>query len=114
MSVLTIDAGTTGVTALVVGENGSVLARGYQEFAQHYPQNGWVEHVPEEIWQATLAACQSAIEAADEEPTCIGITNQRETAVVWTREREADLPCPRLAKSTNGRHLPRTGRKGLQ
>src|SRR5690606_18048152 len=87
MSVLTIDAGTTGVTALVVGENGRVLARGYQEFAQHYPESGWVEHVPEEIWQATLAACQSALDATDEAPTCIGITNQRETAVLWNRRR---------------------------
>ncbi|WP_017591116.1 glycerol kinase GlpK [Nocardiopsis potens] len=87
MSVLTIDAGTTGVTALVVGENGRVLARGYQEFAQHYPESGWVEHVPEEIWQATLAACQSALDATEEAPTCIGITNQRETAVLWNRRR---------------------------
>ncbi|CAM3798271.1 glycerol kinase GlpK [Nocardiopsis rhodophaea] len=87
MSVLTIDAGTTGVTALVVGVDGTVLARGYQEFAQHFPHTGWVEHVPEEIWQATLAACQSALDATSEAPTCIGITNQRETAVLWHRKR---------------------------
>ncbi|MBB6172526.1 glycerol kinase [Nocardiopsis mwathae] len=87
MSVLTIDAGTTGVTALVVGADGTVQARGYQEFAQHFPQTGWVEHVPEEIWQAVLAACQSALDAASEAPTCIGITNQRETAVLWNRRR---------------------------
>ncbi|MDT0301076.1 glycerol kinase GlpK [Streptomonospora wellingtoniae] len=87
MSVLALDAGTTGVTALVVDENGGVLARGYQEFAQHYPETGWVEHVPEEIWQATLAACQTALDATDSVPTCVGITNQRETAVLWNRER---------------------------
>ncbi|MFC4561520.1 glycerol kinase GlpK [Nocardiopsis mangrovi] len=87
MSVLTIDAGTTGVTALVVSENGEVVARGYQEFSQHYPRTGWVEHVPEEIWQATLAACQSALDSTDDAPTCIGITNQRETAVLWNRRR---------------------------
>ncbi|WP_067969717.1 glycerol kinase GlpK [Nocardiopsis trehalosi] len=87
MTVLTIDAGTTGVTALVVSENGEVLARGYQEFAQHYPDTGWVEHVPEEIWQAALAACQTAIDAAGAAPTCVGITNQRETAVLWNRRR---------------------------
>ncbi|GAA3734361.1 glycerol kinase [Spinactinospora alkalitolerans] len=87
MSVLTIDAGTTGVTALMVGEDGAVLSRGYQEFAQHYPDSGWVEHVPEEIWQATLAACQEAIDASGRTPTCLGITNQRETAVLWERRR---------------------------
>ncbi|GAB3491290.1 glycerol kinase GlpK [Nocardiopsis coralliicola] len=87
MSVLTIDAGTTGVTALVVGEDARVLAKGYQEFPQHYPESGWVEHVPEEIWQATLAACRSAIDASGTTPTCIGITNQRETAVLWNRKR---------------------------
>ncbi|MUL40914.1 glycerol kinase GlpK [Streptomonospora sp. PA3] len=87
MSVLALDAGTTGVTALVVDENGGVLSRGYQEFAQHYPQTGWVEHVPEEIWQATLAACQTALDGTDQQPTCVGITNQRETAVLWNRKR---------------------------
>lgn len=87
MTVLTIDAGTTGVTALMVGEDGRVLARGYQEFAQHYPEAGWVEHVPEEIWQAALAACQSALDAAGTPPACVGITNQRETAVLWNRKR---------------------------
>ncbi|TQN31326.1 glycerol kinase [Haloactinospora alba] len=87
MSVLTIDAGTTGVTALIVSENGTVLARGYHEFGQHYPQTGWVEHVPEEIWQATLAACQEALDATGTTPTCVGITNQRETAVLWNRAR---------------------------
>lgn len=49
MSVLAIDAGTTGVTALVVDENAGVVSRGYQEFPQHFPRPGWVEHVPEEI-----------------------------------------------------------------
>ncbi|MCB0908901.1 MAG: glycerol kinase, partial [Nocardioidaceae bacterium] len=56
MSVLAIDAGTTGVTAVVVTEAGEIAAKGYQEFAQHFPRPGWVEHEPEEIWQATLAA----------------------------------------------------------
>ena len=56
MSVLAIDAGTTGVTALVVRADGTVAPRGYQEFRQYYPHPGWVEHLPEDIWQATLAA----------------------------------------------------------
>ena len=56
MSVLAIDAGTTGVTALVVDPDGRIVAKGYQEFPQHFPRPGWVEHAPEEIWQATLEA----------------------------------------------------------
>ena len=69
MSVLAIDAGTTGVTALVVGEDGGVVRRGYEEFPQHFPQPGWVEHEPEEIWQATLSACRPRSAAPREQPT---------------------------------------------
>jgi glycerol kinase len=103
MSVLAIDAGTTGVTALVVTVDGRVAARGYQEFPQHFPAPGWVEHVPEEIWQATLQACKTALEefegsaagaAGADAVRCVGITNQRETAVVWDRAR---LSSPRRA-----------------
>src|SRR3954464_14207374 len=95
MAVLAIDAGTTGVTALVVDEQGSGAARGYQEFPQHFPRPGWVEHEPEEIWQATLAACRAALAAAGADtPTAIGITNPRETAVLWDRR---SLAAPRRA-----------------
>ena len=85
MSVLAIDAGTTGVTALVVGEDGRVLSRGYQEFAQHFPRPGWVEHEPEEIWVSVLQACRIALSqlAPAQQVTAIGVTDQRETAVVW-------------------------------
>src|SRR4051795_9580844 len=83
MPVLAIDAGTTGVTALVVGEQGDVLARGYREFAQLFPRPGWVEHEPDDIWTATVAACRQALAGTDARPTCLGITDQRETAVVW-------------------------------
>src|ERR671928_141653 len=85
MPVLAIDAGTTGVTALVVGEDGGVLARGYREFAQLFPRPGWVEHEPDDIWTATVAACRQALAGTDAQPTCVGITDQRETAVVWDR-----------------------------
>lgn len=94
MSVLALDAGTTGVTALVVGDDGRVRSRGYQEFPQHFPRPGWVEHGPEEIWQATLQACRSALEGTGRPPTCLGVTNQRETAVLWDRE---TLAAPRRA-----------------
>ncbi len=86
MSVLAVDVGTTGVTALVVGVDGAVDARGYQEFPQHFPAAGWVEHEPEEIWQAVLAASRTALSLAPEAPTAVGVTNQRETAVLWDRE----------------------------
>ena len=93
MTVLAIDAGTTGVTALIVTEDGRIASRGYQEFPQHFPQPGWVEHAPEEIWQATLAACRDALRN-QQTPTAIGITNQRETAVLWDRR---TLAAPRRA-----------------
>ena len=89
-TVLAIDAGTTGVTALVVGEDGRVLSRGYQEFAQHFPQPGWVEHEPEEIWVSVLQACRLALDG--QTVTAVGVTNQRETAVVWDRSR-LSAPC---------------------
>lgn len=94
MTVLAIDAGTTGVTALVVTPEGIIAARGYQEFPQHFPRPGWVEHEPEEIWQATLAACKTALAASTDTPTCVSITNQRETAVLWDRR---TLAAPRRA-----------------
>ena len=95
MSVLAIDAGTTGVTALLVTTDGRIAARGYEEFAQHFPKPGWVEHEPEQIWQAALAACKQALATEGvEPPTAIGITNQRETAVLWDRR---TLAAPRRA-----------------
>jgi glycerol kinase len=92
MSVLAIDCGTTGVTALVVSEDGRVVSRGYQEFQQHFPQPGWVEHEPEEIWVAVLGACRAALEGHT--VTAVGITVQRETAVLWDRQ---SLQPPRRA-----------------
>ncbi len=95
MSVLAIDAGTTGVTAVVVTEDGKIAATGSQEFAQHFPQPGWVEHTPEEIWQATLGATRDALSSYDvSELKAVGITNQRETILLWDRE---TLGSPRRA-----------------
>jgi glycerol kinase len=95
MSVLAIDAGTTGVTALVVAPDGRVAAKGYQEFAQHFPEPGWVEHAPEEIWQATLEATRAVLERYDaSQLRAVGITNQRETVLLWDRE---TLGSPRRA-----------------
>jgi glycerol kinase len=85
MAILAIDAGTTGVTVLVVEVNGEIISRGYCEFEQHFPNPGWVEHEPEQIWQATLEAGKKALQNS---PLieAIGITNQRETLVIWDRE----------------------------
>jgi glycerol kinase len=86
--ILAIDEGTTGVRGVVIDERGSVLGGGYREFTQHFPRPGWVEHDAGEIWDATLSACEEALDAAGTAPgdvTCIGITNQRETTVVWDR-----------------------------
>jgi glycerol kinase len=82
--VLAIDAGTTGVRAFALDERSHVLGYAYREFAQHFPQPGWVEHDAEEIWTTTEAVCAEVV-AAHGRPEAIGITNQRETVVAWSR-----------------------------
>ena len=84
--ILAIDAGTTGVTALVVDGQGQVISTGYAEFPQYFPQDGWVEHDLGEIWRATCTAGKSALGAAPGPIAAIGITNQRETVCCWDRE----------------------------
>jgi glycerol kinase len=86
--VLALDQGTTGSTALLVDPDGLVRARGYAELPQHYPQPGWVEHDPAQIWATTVQALGQAVAAAGIAPTeiaAVGITNQRETAILWER-----------------------------
>ncbi|MEB3197688.1 MAG: glycerol kinase GlpK [Candidatus Sericytochromatia bacterium] len=86
--MLAIDQGTTGSTAIVFNQTGRVAGKGYQEITQHYPQPGWVEHDAEEIWTRTLAAIAAALSQAGitgAELAGIGITNQRETVVLWDR-----------------------------
>ncbi|MDX6485164.1 MAG: glycerol kinase, partial [Gaiellaceae bacterium] len=84
-AVLAIDQGTTGTTCLVVDEELEVIGRGYAELPQYFPRPGWVEHDPEEIWQSVLVAAEAAISRGGVEPTAIGITNQRETTLLWDR-----------------------------
>jgi glycerol kinase len=86
--VLSLDEGTTGATAVAVGMDGAVGGRGYREITQHFPQPGWVEHDPNEIWAAVQAAARGALHSAGVEAKdvrAIGITNQRETLVLWDR-----------------------------
>ena len=86
--ILAIDQGTTGTTCLVVDPELRVHGRGYAELTQHFPEPGWVEHDPEEIWQTVLAAAETALREAGLRPdelAGIGITNQRETTLLWDR-----------------------------
>jgi len=86
--VLAIDQGTTGSTALLIGRAGHVRGRGYAELPQRYPRPGWVEHDPEAIWRSVLRAIRLALRDARAKAgsiAAIGITNQRETTVLWSR-----------------------------
>jgi glycerol kinase len=86
--VVAIDAGTTGVRSFAVDDHGRPRAWSYREFPQHFPRPGWVEHEPADIWDATLATLGEVNDAVGREGDtvgAIGITNQRETAVVWDR-----------------------------
>jgi len=121
--ILAVDAGTTSVRGFVVDGTGSILGVGQREFPQHFPSPGLVEHDADEIWTATLAACGDALTAAGTRPdevTCVGITNQRETtllydratlapvhrAIVWQDRRTADR-CEALRAAGHEDHLRR-------
>ena len=84
-AVLAIDEGTTGVTCLVVGADGRVQSRGYREITQHFPAPGLVEHDAEEIFARTCDAAREALAGATSTVRALGITNQRETIVLWDR-----------------------------
>lgn len=86
--ILAIDQGTTSSRALVFDDAMHPIASAQAEFRQHFPRSGWVEHDPEEIWQTVLKTCREAMKTAELSPqaiTAIGITNQRETTVLWDR-----------------------------
>ncbi|MBR9842337.1 MAG: glycerol kinase GlpK [Rhodobacteraceae bacterium] len=87
--VLAIDQGTTSSRAIIFDDKMRVVGLAQQEFAQHFPTSGWVEHDPEEIFETVVATCRAAMEKAGiaaGDIAAIGITNQRETTVVWDRE----------------------------
>jgi len=86
--ILSIDQGTTSSRAMLFDENGHAAFTAQQEFTQHFPKDGWVEHDAEEIWTTTLGVVREALQKAAAEQrkiAAIGITNQRETTVVWDR-----------------------------
>ena len=87
--ILSIDQGTTSSRGVLFDENYEIISIGQNEFTQFFPDSGWVEHDPEEIWTSTLESCRSAIKQSKINPNqirAIGITNQRETTVVWDKE----------------------------
>jgi glycerol kinase len=87
--ILAIDQGTTSSRAMVFDSAGAALGLGQQEIEQLYPANGWVEHDPSQIWKTTLHSCRVALDRAGlnaGDIDCIGISNQRETTVIWDRE----------------------------
>nr|WP_246299326.1 FGGY family carbohydrate kinase [Nocardioides panaciterrulae] len=84
---MAIDAGTTGVTAVVVERDGRVVATGHQELARHSPASGWVEHAPEQLWQATLGAVRAVLGRVDRATLeAVGVTGRRGTILLWDRE----------------------------
>ncbi len=88
-NILAIDQGTTSSRAIIFDERQNIIGIAQKEFAQYFPKSGWVEHDPEEIWQSVVNTCREAIDKAGLEAVdiaAIGITNQRETTLVWDRE----------------------------
>ncbi len=88
-NILAIDQGTTSSRAIIFDESQNIIGIAQKEFAQHFPKSGWVEHDPEEIWQSVVDTCREAIANAGLQAVdiaAIGITNQRETTLVWDRE----------------------------
>src|SRR4051812_15402596 len=86
--LLALDQGTTGSRALIYNRGAGLAGAAYQEFRQHYPKPGWVEHNPQEIWSSIQSVIQKAVKQARIKPSdirVIGITNQRETTVLWER-----------------------------
>ena len=87
--VLALDQGTTGSTALLIDRRGRVRGRGYAELPQHFPKPGWVEHDPDDLWSGVLSATSRALAAARVRAAsiaAIGVTNQRETTLLWDRK----------------------------
>ena len=92
--VLAIDQGTTSTRAILFSAELTIVAAAQQEFAQHYPAPGWVEHDPEDIWRTTLATGREALAKAGvraDEVAAIGVANQRETTLIWDRKTGAPI-----------------------
>ena len=86
MYILSIDQGTTGTTAALYDQSGSMAGKAYREFTQIYPKPGWVEHDPLEIWQTVIDCMEELLSLYPKKIATIGITNQRETTILWDRK----------------------------
>ena len=87
--VLSIDQGTTSTRAILFDQTLNPVATSQDEFPQHFPKSGWVEHNPEDIWSSSVGTCRAVIEKTGLDPSdiiAIGIANQRETTIVWDKE----------------------------
>ncbi len=85
MAILALDQGTTGTTSMLYTPEGDLIAKAYREITQLYPREGWVEHDPEEIWRSVVEGVRELRGGSHEPVTAIGITNQRETTILWDR-----------------------------
>ena len=115
--ILAIDQGTTGTTVLILDRDLRVLSRAYREFEQHYPQPGWVEHEPEDIWQTVRETVPEALAEAGIDASQlagIGITNQRETTVVWERAGVGRFIGPSSGSVADHRAVRRAEGRGLE
>ena len=86
--ILTIDQGTTSSRCIIFASDGSVVSTAQYEFQQHFPHNGWVEHQPQDLLDTVIKACRQALQKSGlsaKHITCVGITNQRETTLVWDK-----------------------------
>ena len=86
MHILAIDQGTTGSTSVLYNKDGNLIGKAYREFSQIYPQPGWVEHDPLEIWQTVVETIEELYERNPTQICAIGITNQRETTIIWNKK----------------------------
>ena len=87
--ILAIDQGTTSSRAIIFDTEMTIKATAQEEFEQHYPKSGWVEHDPSDLWSTVASTCRGAIERARinaSDIAAIGITNQRETTLIWDKE----------------------------
>ena len=89
--ILAIDAGTTGVRSLLIDKGGKVIDSSYKEFTQYFPRIGWVEHDPTEIWESVQSTITDVLKGSNNNPVAIGVTNQRETVVVWDKNTSKPL-----------------------
>ncbi|MCK4641583.1 MAG: glycerol kinase, partial [Candidatus Marinimicrobia bacterium] len=85
MFILAIDQGTTGTKSILFDQKGKIVKSAYREFTQFYPKPGWVEYDPVEIWQTVVGTVQDLCSEYQGQIVAVGITNQRETTVVWDK-----------------------------